>query len=531
MRIAVGLCLSWSFVVCLYLRHKRKFAAIMLVALVGCGPEVDCVPEAAALPDTVMTEAVASGPSLNEREFSGRYLVLLDRSLGMRGFVRPGTSKNLFRPALSNLQRDLHAAGGTQIEFWGVSQENRDVAPLQLQLSEWQAYSAPSNCRPRNEFSPTDCPSVYSRFGRLEETVRQLDRGGHGQFRVAREDVAIIITDLQIDSSKPGDPGPLGDALKQLVAQGSAVGILGALSSFTGVIHDLPDAQRDVRSRVLDDRRQPFFFVVVGPREPVQRTIGQLEDRLRTEGAVHDDLGSMLFLLSAGRSLEHLHRRIRYERNSGAEAASPFFAHGSVPARHVQEGRILTFKLNRTKLRADLLSPLVTVRIEPEANRQSPVATAYRLVAPPEAQPLLWVASAQRGRGNDSCKVTWQPLEQRLERIEVPAPDRNAAGIGVRLRGEGTTIPIAVKALYFLSWEVEVETRTVPLTPGWVRRWDVPFGQVQELHQAATLRTNRRDFLGVGNLAELVNRLTAAQVRQPREAGRFPVRVAFKLED
>ena len=529
----VNLFLRWISMVCAASHKECGLAVLALLALVGCRPEVDCVPEAAALPDRATAATVAPESSLNDSEFSGRYLVLLDRSLGMRGFVRPGSaaSKNLFRPSLANLQSDLRANGGNRIEFWGVSQENRDTPPVQLQLGEWPAYSALSTCRPKNEFSPTDCQSVYARFGRLEETVRRLDRGGYDQFRVAREDVIVIITDLQIDSSTPGDPGRLGESLRQLVAGGSAVGILGALSSFTGVIHDLPDTRREGRSRVLDDRRQPFFFIVVGPREPVRRTMERLEARLRAEGAGQADIGSILFLLSAGDPMERLERQIRFERNSGAEDASPYFARGSVPARHVQEGRIIAFKLKRSRLRADPQSPILTVHMEPEAHQQSALATTYRLAGLPDAQLRLWAASVVGGRGDGGCRVRWQQVEHRLERVEVPVGGRNVAGVGLRLRQEGDTIPIAVKTLYFLSWEVEVEARMAQVMPEWVQRWDVPFGRVEDLHQVATSRAGGRDYLGVGNLTELVNRLTEAQVHRRLGVRRLPVRVVFQMED
>jgi hypothetical protein len=127
--------------------------------------------------------------------------------------------------------------------------------------------------------------------------------------------------------------------------------------------------------------------------------------------------------------------------------------------------------------------------------------------------------------------VQWQPIEERLERVEVPAEKNRPAGIGLRLRREGGEIPIAMQTLYFLAWEVEVGARTAQRTPDWVRRWDVPFGRVEEFHQTARLRTGGRDHLGVGNLTELVDRLTAAQVNQSLGARRVPLRIAFRLEE
>lgn len=445
----------------------------------------------------------------------------------MRGFVRAGGPRNLYTQAISQIDGDLRRlrTPAATVDFYGVSRDDADRPPERIDQGTWAQYAATSACRPKDERQPVECRSVYYGYGRLAETVRSLDRGGQTGFQVERGDVVVIITDLQLDSVRPSDPGPLGGALSDLVSKGWTVGIVGALSGFTGIIFDLPEARAEDRNRVLNNARQPFFFVVIGPNRQVERTVQHIEKMLRRDAA-ENDVGSSLFALAQTSPLDGLRPSITVDPQA-AEPAQGFFRSQSPPERDVADGKLPAFRIRKARIAGSgSHAHLATAHIEAPQLQRSGTALQLRLGDPPDrAGPRLW-AMYPRALGDQDCSAHWEPLEN-MVRHRLP-PDRPASAV-IEARRDGGALSLPVDVLYYVEQRLLVTATLEHQSPDWAKRWHLPFGQVDRYMRLLSTAPGGRDYLGVGNLTSLIELLTQAQVSQTFNTREVTLRLAFRL--
>ncbi len=233
----------------------RLLALASSILLTGCGAKpVTCLPHASLLNRTAWSISdVSARPS--------SAVVYLDRSVSMQGFIpahrveradRESLFVSFMRGLPDQLDRSTNYATSSYYFFGGAFEHS---------TAERDAFVKTSIERAAFTYKETDIPAVLTEIGASR-----------------RDELAIVVTDLFFNNEElgSGGTGRIARSLRNLIAQGRSVAIVGVATPFSGKIYDIPPD----RSIVSYNGVRPFFALVIGPTSTVERLIAGLREQL-----------------------------------------------------------------------------------------------------------------------------------------------------------------------------------------------------------------------------------------------------------
>lgn len=505
----------------------RHLLLALLLFLTGCLEDPACLPESessAPRPPELSTLAAAPKPT-----FTGRYLILLDRSAGMGGFVKdPQGRESAFVQALQRLPTVLRTAEGRQIEFWGVGQKAVPSPPENLaDRGSLGSYAVAVKCAPSALENTNKCRTGFRGNGYLDHLLRSVGGDGAGPFRVGAGDMLVLITDLQPDvpETSLSDPGLVGTALRELVERKHTVAILGVPSSFSGAVRDLPQPA-DEPPPVIVEKSQPFFFVLIGPEGQVRLAVQKLTPAL--EELVETDQRSLgkSPARAASQVLSHVFApvdastmdvvNLQIQPGVSKPVDYGLFAPDSTPAKllagkqYIVAARDLQDKMSSIRL-------VVASGVAP-STEASGLGLAVQ-IEPLEEKPRLF-GFFRRSVGSPACEKQWAPVTEIGLQHNL-----TEEGLAWELKPQAT-ISLVPNVLYYVEQKVRVRGKVSAVIPPWATEWTISSGRKKDLESLAA----SRGFLGVGNLSTLFEILAQAQSGESLGERDMMMRLAFLVE-
>jgi len=217
--------------------------------------------------DNCQPEFNLAKPSLNintsDKEEDKKYtFVYFDQSLSMQGYTKdqPG-QKNLYTNVIDDLQQLAENVGDKT--FYHSFGEK--IVPIK-----------------ENKISQVITPSFYECSGSTTDCNNQESKI-HLPFKMAKanpQGTYIIVTDLFLHSKQlvGGTLSQLTKPLKSILKKGKSVGIIGVMSSFNGVIYDIPTRDGGTIS-YTEAQKRPFYIIIIGDQKEINQIKKNLEEQ------------------------------------------------------------------------------------------------------------------------------------------------------------------------------------------------------------------------------------------------------------
>jgi hypothetical protein len=508
--------LSKAFI-CLRTLLPRLLAFFLL--LTGCDNDKNastiCVPEhvRAALPGmiTEMSTNALQTNSLRSDQRKRRYHIVLDRSMGMSGFVRSpaGATPSEFSRTLDELPSVLTAQadfGG--IAYYGVARDTLAAPPEPLNEKAFRqaVQQKEKDCK------PLDC-QPYKGSGLVAPILQKV---WHTQDLPAGEDdVVILITDLQPDDQDaPGDGGKIGLALREIVQnQGRAVGIIGIRSRFVGKVFDLPGGGSIDRL----EGAQPFFIILLGPKRAVARLQNSFANEFKKLGLQPDGpnptIHTQTFAQVDGGIIEAGGWKGRAPSGS-AQLVMP-----DAKALSLENGQQFLIP-RRVATPGDVLAEFAfSPKVADGTNSVGEAALHMRswLDEPPQVR--VWAPTTSVSPDCSHWKrIAGTPLVGRTP------PDTNRVQILMAESDDNNRLPPGF--VYLVEMTVTLAGEQREKLPEWARAWTVSGSWQDEYND---LRIGKRDVLGVANLDRVMDILSKAEVQSNLAKTTNKIVFAFRL--
>lgn len=232
------------------------FVSIASLGLLGCGDvsplKLECGGVSSAGEEPLTELEVARAP------------VYLDGTLSMQGFVSQGRETRYAR-MLEALEGRLQGVWGVQPRFYrfGEVVDEETTFPSVAVASGADFYQSP-NVEPGFQFNA------------IEKAVKHAIAHGSGG---DTDYLAVIVTDLY---QREADINSILLPLREALDRGLSVGVAGMRSEFDGIVYDVgqsDDNEFEFETGALEpSQHRPFFFLVVGSQDNVDRLFSALEN-------------------------------------------------------------------------------------------------------------------------------------------------------------------------------------------------------------------------------------------------------------
>jgi hypothetical protein len=437
------------------------------------GPWQDCFPAKASR--WLSSESQTSEFS-GQEDSRGPATIYVDSSGSMAGYVNgQSDTARVLNDLLATLPAQL-STRSTEVELKAFGSRIRSLTNVDRQRLASPAFF-------RCGGNVADCDN---RDTRLDLVMREIEG--------RRDRLAVVITDMWFSDPASVTTGlvPLAEPLKNILADGRAIGVYGIRAPFDGMIYDLPSGES---SQFSGDK--PLMILVIGSNERVRRWGEQMRRspseflaRGFTDGSIRQAIFTLDPSLGVARSPEPL--------TTGTDRR----VHRAQVLNAIQGVRVEQFRVNRSNAMRSSARPASLPQWEgpndaafvPHAVWRGPLATHL----------IVWRREYAQCRPGDWGAPSRRDFGWRIANGSGRVFALNPAEFVSQFRRPGT---------YLVTAEVARTSLNVPNeATAWLRDWSFSAGQPRELSDAAgrplfrTLNLSEFSRLLEDSLAEAAER-------------------------